>query len=60
MQYKYGCNIFFQAVYVRADDFTDPAVVHTFGHLTASIVLFMINSLILINLKYALRLHASK
>ena len=28
-----------QAVYVPADDFTDPAVVHTFGHLTASIVL---------------------
>ena len=28
-----------QAVYVPADDFTDPAAVHTFGHLTASIVL---------------------
>ena len=28
-----------QAVYVPADDFTDPAVVHTFGHLSASIVL---------------------
>lgn len=28
-----------QAVYVPADDFTDPAVVHTFTHLTASIVL---------------------
>lgn len=28
-----------QAVYVPADDFTDPAVVHTFAHLTASIVL---------------------
>jgi len=28
-----------QAVYVPADDFTDPAVMHTFGHLTASIVL---------------------
>ncbi|MCE8429129.1 MAG: F0F1 ATP synthase subunit beta [Candidatus Methanoperedens sp.] len=28
-----------QAVYVPADDFTDPAVVHTFGHLAASIVL---------------------
>ena len=28
-----------QAVFVPADDFTDPAVVHTFGHLSASIVL---------------------
>ncbi|HON35969.1 MAG TPA: F0F1 ATP synthase subunit beta [Methanothrix sp.] len=28
-----------QAVYVPADDFTDPAVVHAFGHLSASIVL---------------------
>ena len=28
-----------QAVYVPADDFTDPAVVHTFGHLSASVVL---------------------
>lgn len=28
-----------QAVYVPADDFTDPAVAHTFGHLSASIVL---------------------
>ena len=28
-----------QAVYVPADDFTDPAVVHTFGHLSSSIVL---------------------
>jgi len=28
-----------QAVYVPADDFTDPAVVHTFGHLSALIVL---------------------
>ncbi len=28
-----------QAVYVPADDFTDPAVVHVFGHLTASVVL---------------------
>jgi F-type H+-transporting ATPase subunit beta len=26
-------------VYVPADDFTDPAAVHTFGHLSASIVL---------------------
>jgi F-type H+-transporting ATPase subunit beta len=28
-----------QAVYVPADDFTDPAAVHTFTHLSASIVL---------------------
>ncbi|HWQ20023.1 MAG TPA: F0F1 ATP synthase subunit beta [Methanotrichaceae archaeon] len=28
-----------QAVYVPADDFTDPAVEHTFGHLSASVVL---------------------
>jgi F-type H+/Na+-transporting ATPase subunit beta len=28
-----------QAVYVPADDFSDPAVVQTFGHLTASVVL---------------------
>lgn len=28
-----------QAVYVPADDFTDPAVVHTFNHLSASILL---------------------
>jgi F-type H+-transporting ATPase subunit beta len=28
-----------QAVYVPADDFTDPAAVHTFSHLAASIVL---------------------
>lgn len=28
-----------QAVYVPADDFTDPAAVHTFGHLSSSIVL---------------------
>jgi len=28
-----------QAVYVPADDFTDPSAVHTFTHLTASIVL---------------------
>jgi len=28
-----------QAVYVPADDFTDPSAVHTFGHLTASISL---------------------
>jgi F-type H+/Na+-transporting ATPase subunit beta len=28
-----------QAVYVPADDFTDPAAVHTFGHLSAVVVL---------------------
>jgi len=28
-----------QAVYVPADDFTDPAAVHTFSHLTSSVVL---------------------
>ncbi|GAB62616.1 MAG: ATP synthase subunit beta [Candidatus Jettenia sp.] len=28
-----------QAVYVPADDFTDPAAVHTFGHLSTSVVL---------------------
>ena len=28
-----------QAVYIPADDFTDPAAVHTFGHLSASVVL---------------------
>lgn len=28
-----------QAIYVPADDFTDPAAVHTFSHLSASIVL---------------------
>jgi F-type H+-transporting ATPase subunit beta len=28
-----------QAVYVPADDFTDPAVIHTFSHLSANIVL---------------------
>jgi len=28
-----------QAVYVPADDFTDPAAVHTFGHLSAFVVL---------------------
>jgi len=28
-----------QAVYVPADDFTDPAITHTFGHLSALIVL---------------------
>jgi F-type H+-transporting ATPase subunit beta len=28
-----------QAVYVPADDFTDPAITHTFAHLTATVVL---------------------
>ena len=28
-----------QAVYVPADDFTDPSAVHTFGHLSSSVVL---------------------
>lgn len=28
-----------QAVYVPADDFADPSAVHTFGHLSSSIVL---------------------
>jgi F-type H+-transporting ATPase subunit beta len=28
-----------QAVYVPADDFTDPAAVHTFGHLSSTVVL---------------------
>jgi F-type H+-transporting ATPase subunit beta len=28
-----------QAVYIPADDFTDPAATHTFGHLSASIML---------------------
>ena len=28
-----------QAVFVPADDLTDPSVVHTFGHLSASVVL---------------------
>ncbi len=28
-----------QAVYVPADDFTDPAITHTFAHLSASVVL---------------------
>ena len=28
-----------QAIYVPADDFTDPAAVHTFGHLSATIML---------------------
>lgn len=36
---KSGAITSVQAVYVPADDFTDPAVVHTFGHLSATIVL---------------------
>lgn len=36
---KTGAITSIQAVYVPADDFTDPAAVHTFGHLSASIVL---------------------
>jgi len=34
-----GAITVIQAVYVPADDFTDPAAVHTFSHLSASIVL---------------------
>jgi len=36
---KTGAITSVQAVYVPADDFTDPAVIHTFGHLSSSIVL---------------------
>lgn len=36
---KSGAITSIQAVYVPADDFTDPAAVHTFAHLSASIVL---------------------
>ncbi|MBN1218318.1 MAG: F0F1 ATP synthase subunit beta [Anaerolineae bacterium] len=36
---KRGAITSVQAVYVPADDFTDPAAVHTFTHLSASIVL---------------------
>ena len=36
---KSGSITSVQAVYVPAHDFTDPAAVHTFGHLSASIVL---------------------
>jgi F-type H+-transporting ATPase subunit beta len=36
---KNGAITSVQAVYVPADDFTDPAAVHTFTHLSASIVL---------------------
>ncbi len=35
----WGAITSIQAVYVPADDFTDPAAVHTFGHLSSSIVL---------------------
>jgi len=34
-----GAIMSIQAVYVPADDFTDPAAVHTFSHLSASLVL---------------------
>ncbi len=36
---KNGAITSIQAVYVPADDFTDPSAVHTFAHLSASIVL---------------------
>ena len=36
---KAGAITSVQAVYVPADDFTDPAVEHTFSHLSASVVL---------------------
>jgi F-type H+-transporting ATPase subunit beta len=36
---KYNSITSVQAVYVPADDFTDPAAVHTFSHLSTSIVL---------------------
>jgi F-type H+/Na+-transporting ATPase subunit beta len=36
---KTGAITSIQAVYVPADDFTDPAAVHTFSHLSATIVL---------------------
>jgi len=35
----HGAITSIQAVYVPADDFTDPAAVHTFSHLSASLVL---------------------
>jgi F-type H+-transporting ATPase subunit beta len=35
----HGAITSIQAVYVPADDFTDPAAVHTFAHLSASVVL---------------------
>jgi F-type H+-transporting ATPase subunit beta len=36
---KTGAITSIQAVYVPADDFTDPSAVHTFGHLSATIAL---------------------
>jgi len=36
---KYAAITSVQAVYVPADDFTDPSAVHTFSHLSASVVL---------------------
>lgn len=36
---KNGAITSIQAVYVPADDFTDPAAVHTFSHLSATVVL---------------------
>src|SRR5665647_3979198 len=36
---KSGAITSIQAVYVPADDFTDPSATHTFSHLTASVVL---------------------
>lgn len=36
---KNGAITSVQAIYVPADDFTDPAAVHTFGHLSSAIVL---------------------
>jgi F-type H+/Na+-transporting ATPase subunit beta len=36
---KNGAITSIQAVYVPADDFTDPSAVHTFGHLSATIAL---------------------
>ncbi len=36
---KGGAITSIQAVYVPADDFTDPAAVHTFSHLSATVVL---------------------
>ena len=36
---KAGAITSIQAVYVPADDFTDPSAVHTFGHLSATIAL---------------------
>jgi len=36
---KTGAITSVQAIYVPADDFTDPAVEHTFGHLSSTIIL---------------------